>query len=242
MDSLTSLLFIGIGVVVMFLSSFIAKLLKAKRYQFYWMVIPWLLSVVAIIATNIFQYDGLYAIAAGLVVFILSIEIIVGMGFVSALTVTITSFAILIAASAGGLYALKKSGSEIEPITTSVISLIPESQYYNMGSFQVAKHHDDLLVDDLVMDDYTDLDLLPNKVVQKPIIESRVYREINPLNAGSMIGAMIRLLKTDGTVVKGNIVGFSGSKITISKYISKKGMIKAPIAISSIRKLEVMGH
>jgi hypothetical protein len=56
-----------------------------------------------------------------------------------------------------------------------------------------------------------------------------------------MKGATIRLLKTDGTVLRGNIVGLSGAKLIISKYIPQKGIIKAPIAFSSIKKLEVMG-
>lgn len=242
MDSLSLLLLAGIGFVVIFLSSFIAKILKAKRHQPYWMVIPWVLAFVAFVAANVFQLDGLYAIAAGMVVFILSVEVILGMGFTTAVTVSIASFAILTMASAGSLYGLYRTGTPIEPITNSALSFLPASEYYNLNFME--KNDDteetDLLVDDLMLG-YTDLDLLPNKVIKRPVIESRVYREINPRNAGSMIGVSIRLLKTDGTVLKGNIVSFKGNKLTINRYIPNKGAIKAPISLSSIKKLEVMG-
>ncbi len=243
MDSLSLLVLAGVAFVVIFLSSFIARILKAKRHQPYWMLIPWVLAFVAYVTANIFQLDGLFAIAAGMVVFILSIEVIMGMNFTTAVTVSIASFAILTMVSAGSLYGLQRAGTKIEPITNTALTLIPSSEYYDFSFLEKNEMDEetDLLVDDLMLG-YTDLDLLPNKVIKRPFIESRVYREINPLNAGSMIGASIRLHKTDGTVLKGNIVSFKGHKLTISRYVTTKGSIKAPIALSSIKKLEVMGR
>jgi len=241
MDFLPLSLLVGTGLVVIFLSSFIAKILKAKRHQPYWMVIPWMLAFVAAVTANIFQLDGLYAVAVALVVFILSVEMIMGMGFTGAVTVSFASIAILTMTSAGSLYGLHRAGTKIEPITNSALTFFPTSKYYNLGIFEKnEKEETDLLVDDLMLG-YTDLDLLPNKVVKRPVIESRVYREIDPRNAGSMIGASIRLLKTDGTTLKGNIVSLKGKKLTINRYITGKGAIKAPISLSSIKKLEVMG-
>ena len=242
MDFLPLLLLAGTAFVVIFLSSFLAKILKAKRHQPYWMIVPWVLAFVAAVTANIFQLDGLYAVAAAMVAFILSIEVIMGMGFTGAVTVSISSIAILTMTVAGSLYGLYRAGTEIEPITNNALSFLPTSKYYNVNVFEKnqTEEETDLLVDDLMLG-YTDLDLLPNKVINRPVIESRVYREINPRSAGSMIGASIRLLKTDGTTLKGNIVGLKDKKLTINRYVIGKGAIKAPISLSSIKKLEVMG-
>lgn len=242
MDLLPLLLLAGTALVVILLSSFLAKILKAKRHQPYWVVIPWMLAFVAAVTANIFQLDGLYAVAAAMVVFILSIEVIIGMGFTSAVTVSIASIAILTISAAGSLYGLYRAGTKIEPITNNALSFLPTSKYYNLSVFEKNQKEEetDLLVDDLMLS-YTDFDLLPNKVVKKPFMESRVYHEVNPRYAGSMIGASIRLLKTDGTTLKGNIVSLKDRKLTINRYVTGKGSIKAPISLSSIKKLEVMG-
>ncbi len=236
------------GIILFFvilITSYLAKIFKAKRHKIYWMVLPWVASIVAIVAANIFQLDGLYAIAIGMTTFILVLEVINGMKLMSALTITMASIAMLALFSVGALYGINQSGTSTHSFMVNAISLVPESEFYDVSFLEKL---DDKKDDMLLMDDsdaelatiFTEKDLLPEKqTTQKTVTKNYAYRVVSPQKAVSMRGAKFRLLKHDGKTIRGNIVNVEGNKLIVGQYIPEKGMIKAPIQMNLIKKLEV---
>jgi hypothetical protein len=243
MASLLPIFFVAIFLFVVFISSFLAKTFKAKRYAFLWMLLPWIVAAIAVVAANIFQLDGLYALAIGLAAFMLILKVINGMQFSSVATILIANIAILAMLFVGALYGVNKSGESTSDFTANAIAYIPESKFYDLSFLeQIEKKEDQGLVDldEESMVDFSEQDLLPNRVAKKYVKHPSVYHVVNPRKAGSMRGARFRLLKHDGKTIKGSIIGVEGNKLIVGKYIPQKGMIKAPILIDVIKKLEVL--
>ena len=242
MESLLPLFFVVIILLTIVLSSFLAKTFKAKRHQPYWMVLPWVVAFLAVITANIFQLDGLYAVGIGLSVFMLSLEMINGMKFSSAATITVTTLATLALSFVGIGYALNQSGTHTQAFTANVLSFIPQSQFYNLSFLEEIDKKKSGILDEVgeSLVNYSENDLLPRKVIKKRIIKSTVYSEVSPKKAGSLLGSKFRLLRSDGKILKGNIMGLEGNKLVISKYIPSKGMIQARIHLDLIKKFEVL--
>ncbi len=243
MDSLLLLLLIGAAALALFSNSFIAKILKAKRYRFYWMILTWLLTFIAIVAANLYQLDGLYVLLIGISTFFVSLLVLNGMKPATAFTTAISGLAIITLFSVAILVLLQQAGSDTRGLTATALGLVPESEFYNVNVLQKPEPDETDLyakeAEDIV---YSESDLLPNRVVKAPVIRAHIYHEVDPRKAGSMKGASIRLLKTDGKTVKGSIVGVKGNRLIIGKYVASKGMIQAPVAFASIKKLEVLGR
>lgn len=240
MDPLLLGLFLGITLIVIFSSSLLARLFKAKRHKIYWAVIPWLLAIVAIIAANIFQLDGLYALGIGIATFIVLFKLITGLDLLSSLTVTIASFAVMGMLFAGSIIGLGKGGFETDEFVNTALVMAPESEFYDLSFLQRNKNTGtESLFEAEEMVSFSEKDLLPSASVAKKALAARSFQELNPTKADSVRGARVRLMKHNGDLVKGSIVGLKGNKLVISKYVSNKGTIEAPIPLSSIKKMEV---
>lgn len=241
MDLLPALLSILVLVATLFLGSLITKLLKAKRYRFYWMFLTLLLTFVAVVTANLFQLDGAYALGIGLLVFLLSLRIVNGLSLAASVTTLVASLSVLGLLFIGQLVLLQQLGSNPRETVDTALRFVPDSEFYNVSVLEKVEDKDSDLFE---MEDeevsYSEADLLPDRVEEKPVLQSRVYQPVNPHKAGKMTGAMIRLLKMDGKLVKGNIVGIQGNHLIIGKYIPGKGVIRAPVSFASIKKLEVL--
>ena len=242
MQLMPSLLSVFVLILTLFLSSFVAKLLKAKRCRFYWLAVSWLLTFVTIVAANLYQLDGLYALGAGTLVFMLSLLLLNGMIFPAAITTLVATLSIFGLLFVGELYLLQQTGSKTSGVISTALRFVPDSQFYDVSVFEEAgeKEADLFAESDEELVSYSEADLLPERVIKMPVIHSQVYHKVNPRKAVNMRGASFRLLKTDGKLVKGNIVGVRGNHLIIGKYVPGKGVIKAPIAFASIRTLEVL--
>ncbi len=245
MESLLPILFAVTILCVIFISSFLAKIFKAKRSRPYWMVLPWIGALISIIVANIFQLDGLYALIIGLSIFVLVLEFVNGMQFTSAATITVASAASLALLMVGSVYALNQSGTKTNTSIKNAIGFIPESEFYDLtflAHIDSEQSIDLTIEDNEVVAGYSEQELLPNRVIKKHNLKSKIYHVISPRKAGSMRGATVRLLKYDGKILKGSIVGVEGNRLILGKYVPNKGMIKAPIHIDLIKKLEVLGR
>ncbi|MEE9302402.1 MAG: hypothetical protein V3U84_01320 [Thiotrichaceae bacterium] len=245
MESLLPILFLVIILCVIFMGSFLAKIFKAKRFKIHWMVLPWIGALISIVAANVFQLDGLYALAIGLMAFVIVLIFVNGMQLTSAVTIIMTSIASLALLSVGSMYALNQSGTSTRTLTARAIEFIPDSKFYDLSFLAKINETKDtvfIIEDDEVVAGYSEQDLLPNRIVKKYNLKSPIYRVINPSKAGAMRGATVRLLKRDGKLLRGSIVGVEGNKLILGKYVPNKGMIKAPIPLGMIKKLEVMSR
>ncbi|MEE9352115.1 MAG: hypothetical protein V3U78_07635 [Thiotrichaceae bacterium] len=242
MASLLPIFFVAIFLLVVFISSFLAKIFKAKRHGFFWMLLPWVVAAIAVVVANVLQLDGLYALAIGLAAFMLTLKVINVMQFSSVATILIANIATIAVLFVGTLYGVNKSGENTSGFTANAVAFLPESKFYDLSFLErIEKEEDQGFVDtEEPIVDFSEKDLLPNRVAKKYHKNPSIYHVVNPRKAGSMRGAKFRLLKHDGKTIKGSIIGVEGNKLIVGKYIPQKGMIKAPILIDLIKKLEVL--
>jgi hypothetical protein len=117
---------------------------------------------------------------------------------------------------------------------------VPESQFYDLSFFGREKPQEDLYNVEEEELFFSEADLLPMKIQAKNLkLAEKAFKEMSPYKANSVKGARVRLFKQNGDLVKGNIVGLEGNNLIIAKSVASKGIIRAPVPLASIKKLEV---
>ena len=251
MEMLTLPLSIVAFVATLWVTSFFAKLLHAKKPDMAWIALSWLIAIiisgVALLGANILALDKYLDIAAmyffPLVVFTLVYKIVNRMNWAAAMTTNVVAIAVGVIAVVLTIVTL---GKPLEKTLTEIaasVGLVNETTIDNTAELEDVGENEDDFVDIIL----TDEDLLSPKVAtalkkQKKIVVKNYkepkFRLISVRRASGAIGYKVRLLKNNGKVVEGSLSKIRGGELIVKQNLYG-GIATTPIAINSVKKLEV---
>ena len=240
MTTLLTLLLIAAAVMTALTGGLIAKTFKAKRPYMSLAFVAVALVVAMIIGLYDIYPDSLIILAASIVMYLIMLILLLGMRTLDALIITIAGIAIIgVVLFTGGVVLDKYKGSHL---MENMTSFIQETRFLEIQPTKVplvVESSETTEASESI--DYTELALMPEgSQKQKIVLKSKVYHSVSPNNAYKYQGLIVRLLKKDGTLLKGTLIGAERGQVILSMYLVKeKGVIKAPVAFSSIQRLEV---
>jgi len=250
----------------LWLVSYIAKMLLAKRPGMGWILLAWItgsvLAGLAVIPLSMFgsNLDPQILFIATLVLsFIISsaaYKYINQMGWGGAFTTNIASSVIALVAV---VMAVVLSGNSLKDTFNSVNMAAQQNASFS-GSFTDAEQTTDLTedqdlensedeLDDTVASDddlepiFKEKDLLPKGTLkelhakEKPYVSPK-YHVVKIGRINSLVGRPIRIRKSNGKVVTGSLQKIRGNSAVVKQRIHG-GEAVIPVSIASIRKLEV---
>ncbi|HIO92475.1 MAG TPA: hypothetical protein EYG68_06460 [Leucothrix mucor] len=237
--------------VTLWITSFFARLLNAKKANMAWIAVSWLigiiLSVVAVIGVNILALEQYLEVAATyflpLVIFTLVYKVINQMDWMAALTTNIVAIAVGIIAVVLTIVSLGK------PLETTIVNLASKAGFLDKN---IAEKSDTLMAEVDVEEDeiepvFKDADLLNPRVIKALAIQKnqkeKGYKEpkfhlISVRYASGAIGYKVRLSQNNGKIVEGSLSKIQGGQLVVKQNLYG-GIATTPIAISSVKKLEV---
>jgi len=252
----------------LWLVSYIAKMLLAKRPGMGWILLAWItgsvLAAIAIIPLSLFGGDidpQIMFIATLVLSFIISsaaYKYINQMGWGGAFTTNIASSVIALVAV---VMAVVLSGNSLKDTFNSVnmaaqknISLsdgfanTDQSSNFENGS-EVAHDTDTDEAEDVASVDndlepvFNEIDLLPKGAIKelqakKKPYVSPKYHVVQIGSINSLVGRSIRIRKSNGRVVAGSLQKIRGNNAVVKQRIHG-GEAVIPVSIATIRKLEV---
>jgi hypothetical protein len=222
---------------------YIARMLNARRAAPQWVLLVWLLGLILVVGLGVLQVDTAFIIMGSFLVLSLFYQYIIGLSTGSAIIVNIAAISSLAILFSAVIFTAGKA--HMQDIRDFVLTNAPPSQFIKISSARTKV--DEMLGETAYEEDepvfYKEDDLLPAAAVaqrtKKPV-PVHMYRALNPYKAHSAIGYQIRLQKRDGTLIKGSIKNVRNGKIILMRYVKEgRGMVEAPVSMSSIRKLEV---
>lgn len=236
---LTSLLAVAL-VVIALVAGVIAKNFRVKRPHMYLAFIVVALAAIIVVGVHGRYPDSLIVFATAILVYFGLLVLLMGMKTLDALLISIASIAIMGVVLFAGAIALDKyQGSHL---MSDMTRFIQDTRFLEIKAAKTSLIADSSKnIDDSDSVDYTEAALMPKGSQKKRIVlKSKAYYSVRPQNAYKFLGLAVRLLKKDGTLLKGTIVGTERDRVVLSMYLVKeKGIIKAPVSFSSIQRLEI---
>lgn len=249
----------------LWLVSYIAKMLLAKRPGMGWILLAWItgsvLAAIAIIPLSMFGSGidpQIMFIATLILSFIISsaaYKYINQMGWGGAFTTNIASSVIALVAI---VMAVVLSGNSLKETFNSVNMAAQENISLSDGFANTDQSADlddgSALSDDTNTDEvasvdddlepiFKEVDLLPKGAIKelqakkKPYISPK-YHIVQIGRINSLVGRSIRIRKSNGRVVAGSLQKIRGNNAVVKQRIHG-GEAVIPVSIASIRKLEV---
>lgn len=252
MDILTLPLSIIAFIATLWITSFFAQLLHAKKSDMVWIALSWLVAVIISIAmllgVKLLVIDPYLEVAAmyflPLLSFTLVYKIVNKMNWGAAITtnviaITVGAIAVVVTIISSGK-PLEKTLTEIATAAGFVDDVIVDNTTVSSNDIDdTEKEFMDAIL--------TDVDLLSPKVAaalktQKKR-EAKSYKEpefqlISLRRASGAIGYTIRLLQNNGEIVEGSLRKIRGGELIVKQNIYG-GTAITPISMSSVKKLEV---
>lgn len=236
--------------ITLWLTSFFAKLMHAKKGDIVWIAVALLLGIAlsagVIIAARLFIYDDLQQkivmFASPFLIFIILHKLVNGMDWAGAFTTHITALSVGVIAFVVAVIAMGK------PIDKTVLELASQAGFYEAPTEVSA---DVAATDELEESEeeptYTEKDLLNPKVAkalerQEKLIQRDYrparFRVISTSNARGAIGYKVRLSQNTGKIMEGSLTSVDAGQLILKQNLHG-GIATTPIAINSINKLEV---
>ncbi|MCK5916977.1 MAG: hypothetical protein KAG34_01035 [Cocleimonas sp.] len=232
----------------LWITSFFARLMSAKKPDMVWIFAAWLLgimfSISIVISLSLFVFDKHILVAltylTPLVVFTIIYRFLNKMNWLAAITTNITAFSIGVIATVIVIISIGK------PLDKTIISLADD-----IGLIEEMRPVESL--EDADKEEYkeeatlTDQDLLSPQVIaaleKKKIRDQKSYIEpkfqlISIRRVNGAIGYKIRLSQKNGKVLEGILSKVRGSQLIVEKNLSG-GVATTPIAMGSVKRLEV---
>lgn len=250
----------------LWLVSYIAKMLLAKRPGMGWILLAWItgsvLAAIAVIPLSMFGGDldpQILFIATLVLSFIISsaaYKYINQMGWGGAFTTNIASSVIALVAI---VLAVVLSGNSLKETFNTVNmaaqqnaslaeSYVDNGQAGDQVDDQTLDNENEVLEETANLDDdlepvFKEVDMLPKGAVkelqakQKPYVSPK-YHVVQIGRINSLVGRSIRIRKSNGRVVAGSLQKVRGNNAVIKQRIHG-GEAVIPVSIATIRKLEV---
>ena len=234
-------------VATLWITSFFARLMSAKKPDMVWIFAAWLvgaiLSIGVVISLNLFVYDKQVLVAltylTPLIVFTIIYRFLNKMDWIAAITTNITAFAIGVIATVIVIISIG------QPLDKTIISMACDvGLVEEMKPVESLAKADEEESEETII---TEQDLLSPQVIaalkKKEIRERKSYIEpkfqiISVRRANGAVGYKIRLAKKNGKVLEGVLSKISGGQLIVKQNL-QGGVATMPIAMHSVKKLEV---
>jgi hypothetical protein len=234
----------------LWITSFFARLMSAKKPNMVWIFAAWLLGVMlsmgVVISLNLFVIDQQIRLTLTYLTPLIVLTIIYRrlnkMDWIAAVTTSITAFSIGVIAVVIVIISLGK------PLDKTIINIASEvglvEEIKPTESLAEVSETEDEAYEEVTL---TDQDLLSPQVIaaleKKKIREQKSYIEptfqvISVRRASGAVGYKIRLAKKNGKVLEGILSEISGGQLIVKQNLHG-GMVTMPITLGSVRKLEV---
>jgi hypothetical protein len=234
--------------VTLWITSFFARLMSAKKPCMVWIFIAWItgsiLSVAAIISLNLLTLSNpvhlILIYLVPLLIFTLVYRLLNKMDWIAAITTNITSFSMGVIAIVIVIISLGK------PLDQTIILLASKVGLVNsVTSAEVIAASDN--EEEIEGTVFTDQDLLRPMVIsalkqqkkrqQKNYIEAK-FNIMSIRRAKDAIGHTIRLSKKNGTVLEGVLRQITDEQFILQQTV-QGGIATTPITMKSVKTLAV---
>jgi hypothetical protein len=234
-------------VITLWITSFFARLMSAKKPNIMWILIAWLfgstLSVTYLISLNIMVLDSSVLVVLTyfipLLIFTIIYRILNKMDWIAAMTTSITTFSMAIISTVIVIIALGKPLDKTLITIASQIGIIKKTEADKLLTAEIEEEYQEQIL--------RDKDLLADKVItaleeqqksrQQSYIEPQ-FQIISTKQASGVIGYNIRLAKNNGTILQGILSDIIDGQLML-KQNKYGGMATIPIAMHSVKRLEV---
>ncbi len=231
--------------ITLWITSFFATLMGAKKADTVWVLIAWsvglLLSIAVVMGLNFIVLDKTITLVLTyfipFVVFTFVYKILNKMNWAAAITTNITVIAVGVIATVIVIISVGK------PLDKTIISLASDIGLL-VDNTSIAVVDDEEYKEEVLL---TDQDLLSEKVIsalarqqkrQEQAYNAPKFQLISVHRANGAIGYRVRLLRNNGHVLEGLLSTIQGEEFIVKQTL-EGGIATTPIAISSVKKLEV---
>lgn len=231
----------------LWITSFFARLMSAKKPELIWIFATWLLGIMisigVVISLNLFIYDKQLLVVltylTPLIVLTIVYRLLNKMDWLAAITTNVTALAVGVIAAVIVIISIGK------PLDKTIISMASDiGLVEEMKSSESLAEADGEEYEEVIL---TDQDLLRPQVIaaleKKKIRDKKSYIEpkfqvISIRRANGAIGYKIRLAKKNGKVLEGVLSKIRGGQLIVQQNLYG-GVATTPIAMRSVKKLEV---
>ena len=234
--------------ITLWITSFFATLMGAKKADTVWVLMAWsvslLLSIVVLVGLNFIGLDQTITLVLTyfipFVIFTFVYKILNKMNWVAAITTNITVISVGVIATVMVIISVGK------PLDKTIISLASDTGLLldntNMAVLDEEEEYE-YEEEELL----TDQDLLSEKVIaalerqkkrREQAYNAPKFQLISVQRANGAIGYRVRLLRNNGHVLEGLLSTIENEEFIVKQTL-QGGVATTPIAISSVKKLEV---
>ncbi len=234
-------------VATLWITSFFARLMSAKKPELIWIFATWLLGIMisigVVISLNLFIDDKQLLVAltylTPLIVLTIIYRLLNKMDWVAAITTNITALAVGLIATVIVIISIGKPLDKTIISMASTIGLVEEIKPVESLAESDEEEYEEVIL--------TEQNLLSPQVIaaleKKKIREKKSYIEpkfqvISIRGAKGAIGYKIRLAKNNGKVLEGILSKIRDGQLIVQQNLYG-GVATTPIAMGSVKKLEV---
>ena len=231
----------------LWITSFFARLMSAKKPELIWIFATWLLGIMisigVVISLNLFIYDKqllvILTYLTPLIVLTIVYRLLNKMDWLAAITTNVTALAVGVIAAVIVIISIGKPLDKTIISMASDIGLVEEMKPSESLAEADGEEYEEVIL--------TDQDLLRPQVIaaleKKKIRDKKSYIEpkfqvISIRRANGAIGYKIRLAKKNGKVLEGVLSKIRGGQLIVQQNLYG-GVATTPIAMRSVKKLEV---
>jgi hypothetical protein len=231
--------------ITLWVTSFLAGLMRAKKPEMIWIFIAWitatLLSIIGIFSLRYLLIDKLiievlmYLIPLFLFTFIY--RLINKMNWMAAITTTTTAFSVGIIAVVMLIISLSK------PLDKTIIDMATtmgfvDEQFVEKTVSEEQEEESGVFSEQELLNPQVRAALEAQKERQQQRYKQLTFKRISTQQANTAIGYKIRLAKTNGKVFEGTLSNIQHGQLIIEHRLYG-GVATTPIALNSVKKLEV---
>ncbi len=233
--------------ITLWITSFFATLMGAKKADTVWVLMAWsvslLLSIVVLVGLNFIGLDQTITLVLTyfipFVIFTFVYKVLNKMNWAAAITTNITVISVGVIAMVMVIISVGK------PLDKTIISLASDAGLLldNTSIVTVAEEEEEYEEEVLL----TDQDLLSEKVIaalerqkkrREQAYNAPKFQLVSVQRANGAIGYRVRLLRNNGHVLEGLLSTIENEEFIVKQTL-QGGVATIPIAISSVKKLEV---
>ncbi len=233
--------------ITLWITSFFATLMGAKKADTVWVLMAWsvslLLSIVVLVGLNFIGLDQTITLVLTyfipFVIFTFVYKVLNKMNWAAAITTNITVISVGVIAMVMVIISVGK------PLDKTIISLASDAGLLldNTSIITVAEEEEEYEEEVLL----TDQDLLSEKVIaalerqkkkREQAYNAPKFQLVSVQRANGAIGYRVRLLRNNGHVLEGLLSTIENEEFIVKQTL-QGGVATIPIAISSVKKLEV---
>ena len=253
MEMLTLPLSVAAFAATLWVTSFFARLLHAKKADMAWIALSWLvvliLSIAMLAGIKILAVDKYLEVVGMIFVpflsFTLAYKIVNKMNWAAAITTNVITVAVGVIAVVLTIISLGKPLERTLTELATTVGLVDELAIDNteVSELDAVDEMEEEIIDPVLRD----ADLLGSTVAtalknqekraSKSYVEPK-FRLISVRSARGAVGYKIRLLKNNGKVIEGALSKIRNGELIIKQNLYG-GIATTPISINTVKKLEV---